>query len=102
MTAVVIPVVAPASGYPIAQIQNMPAVAHNNAADIIIASIGQNPVDSVLFGKTQEKFAWIAPDLTEFLTAFANGGRTNDGQSFLDMIRGERVEKCLVRILKIT
>ena len=85
----------------ITQAQNAFPVADYNAAHIIVAWVGENLLDPVLIGVTQEHSAGFTPDFAEALASFPDGRRVDDGQKLFNVVGDERVKESLVVVLQI-
>ena len=85
----------------VAEAEDAFAVADDDAAHLVVARVREDLFDAVLVGIAEEEAARLAPDLGEALAAFANGGRVDDRQQLLDVMRNERIEERLIVVLQV-
>jgi hypothetical protein len=90
-----------ASGPLVAEAKDTFAITHNDAANAVIARVGEDLFDAVPVWIAQEESARLAPDLTKTLAAFPYRWCINNRQQLFNVTRQEGIEKGLIRVLKV-
>ena len=90
-----------AAGSLVAEAEDALAIADHDAANVVVARVGEHLVDAVAVGVADEQAARLAPDLGEALASFAHSGRVDHGQQLFHVVGDERVEEGLVVILQV-
>jgi hypothetical protein len=86
----------------IAQAEDSFTVADYNAFHIVVAGVIKDLGDTVSIRVAEKKSSRLSPDLTESLTALADGWGVDEGQHLFHVANYQGVEQGFVRILQIT
>src|ERR1035438_797279 len=90
-----------APGALVSQPEDALAVADHDAADVVVACVGDHLLDAVLVGIADKEAARLTPDLTESLAYLFHHGRVHNGQQLFHVVFDERVEKNLSGVLQV-